>query len=127
MDASPFHLEASLGPRRPLIVALRLFARPLIVALRLFARALIAVMKHRPEYFLERGMVVECEDMGACEKARKDGIHLAEWLVTLSCDCILAFCEKATDQVKALTDIHKCPRCMTRNVAVAQVSPLPTL
>ena len=84
-------------------------------------------MKHRPEYFLERGMVVECEDMGACEKARKDGIHLAEWLVILSCDCILAFCEKATDQVKALTDIHKCPRCMTRNVAVAQVSPLPTL
>lgn len=84
-------------------------------------------MKHRPEYFIERGMVVECEDMGACEVARRDGRHLAEWLVTLSCECILAFCQKATDQVRALTDIHKCPRCMTRDVTVAQVSPLPTL
>jgi len=84
-------------------------------------------MKHRPEYFLERGMVVECEDMGACEVARNRGMHLADWLIILSCDCILAFCQKATDQVKELTGIHKCPRCMTRDVSVAQVSPLPML
>ena len=87
----------------------------------------LRVMKHRPEYFIDRGMVVECEDMGACELARRDGRHLAEWLVTLSCTCILAFCERATDQVRQLTDIHKCPRCMTHDVVVAEVTPLPAL
>jgi hypothetical protein len=84
-------------------------------------------MKHRPEYFIERGIVVECEDNGACEIARRDGLHLAEWLVSLSCECILAFCARATEQVQALTDIHKCPRCMTRDVSVAEVNPLPML